>query len=1288
MSKFFSAPTILRGLSLSACLVFAGSEALATTALSNTPIFSTTNVPGNLALTLSVEWPTLQRSAHTGTTYAPATTYLGYFDPNKCYLYYHSATDAGTDLSHFYPQSVQTTRQCTGNAWSGNFLNWATTPTIDPFRWAMTGGFRVVDTPTTTILQKARNTGQGGTGISLDKTLGTTGLVQGATPFDTAALLTRVSGLELRMRFAQNAAALAAPAPLTVYTGTQTTIAATQAYEVTMRVRVCDPTVGVEANCRQYGSNWKPEGLVQRYANRIRYSAFGYLNDPSMLRDGGVLRARQKFVGPRQPVPGEPDQENRLREWDPDTGVFIANPEANQLPGTPNDAASTEAALALPPGTIANSGVISYLNKFGQTNLNPYKDFDPVSELYYTALRYFKNQGNVPEYTNMGTANLDTRIRFADGFPVITNWNDIPGRDPILYSCQRNFILGIGDVNTHRDKNLPGATGTVDEPTKPAAVVNDNTVDTVRYTNRAFNIQGLPNPNINNYSGRNNSAGIVGMAFYANTVDIRPEDTPRTIGKQTIQTFWVDVLENPFVANNQFYLAAKYGGFTVPDAFNPLTWAGPLPVEWWSTNGQTVGAQQRPDNYFTAGQPDAMVAGLTQAFERITAALEAFTTSFSTVQPQVSQSGNASYSALYDPNDWSGELIASELSFNSFGEPQLSERWRASSRLASQLAGSGWDTARRVVTFNGTRGVPFRFTATPSASTMTAAQLANLDTPHDDPNLSDRQNFINYVRGDRTHERSSTATSSTRAYRTRTQLLGDIVGSRARPVGPPALPLSDATNPGYGAFKAAYRNRPPMVYVGANDGMMHAFNGTLTGTDSGREIFAYIPSKVIEGVTAPAVDGLAYLGGVISPVTHRYLVNATPNVFDVDLGRTWNGTAVGSTTDWRSILIGGLGKGGRGYYAIDVTDPASITSESLAAGRVLWEFPNPADAEALNIGFTFGDPLVVKTRKYGWTVIFPSGYNTTGAGGAVAGGGYLYLVNPANGRLLERIATGEGSASNDAGLAHINAYINDLTDGYADAVYGGDLLGNLWRFDLTEPTAALPAPVRLARLVHPTDGAQPITTRPLIEISPKDRLRYVVVGTGRLLSSEDISSRRMQSIYAIRDGNSLRPNAAVHLPAGVSFPIERNELVENTNVLTGVTIGTTSPLMGWFIDLGTSETDPPVAWRQVSEGTSFFGTVAFAPTLPTSDACNPSGTSRIYALDLSNGATQLSIGTTLAAYIAGGEGLITDLRFLSVGGRLRLIAGSDRGRLQSVPTGGTADLRLFRKNWRELSIAN
>ena len=95
-------------------------------------------------------------------------------------------------------------------------------------------------------------------------------------------------------------------------------------YAVSVRVKVCDPTVGLENNCVQYGRNWKPEGLIQRYANQLRYSIFGYLNDGNSLRDGGVLRARQKWVGPTDPDVS--DYVNNNKEWDPDTGVFCSEP--------------------------------------------------------------------------------------------------------------------------------------------------------------------------------------------------------------------------------------------------------------------------------------------------------------------------------------------------------------------------------------------------------------------------------------------------------------------------------------------------------------------------------------------------------------------------------------------------------------------------------------------------------------------------------------------------------------------------------------------------------------------------------------------------------------------------------------------------------------------------------------------------------------------------------------------------------------------------------------------------
>ena len=130
-----------------ACMLLAAIAlpALADTKLADQPLFTNTGVPGNLALSLSVEYPTAVSVAHPDSTYSTDTAmpYLGYFDPHKCYEYVYVASPTNTNLSHFKPVGQATKRICSGS-WSGNFLNWATMQTIDPFRWALTGGYRVL----------------------------------------------------------------------------------------------------------------------------------------------------------------------------------------------------------------------------------------------------------------------------------------------------------------------------------------------------------------------------------------------------------------------------------------------------------------------------------------------------------------------------------------------------------------------------------------------------------------------------------------------------------------------------------------------------------------------------------------------------------------------------------------------------------------------------------------------------------------------------------------------------------------------------------------------------------------------------------------------------------------------------------------------------------------------------------------------------------------------------------------------------------------------------------------
>lgn len=1372
------------------CALLAGTmllptgQALAAAALADQPLFGKVSVPGNLALALSVEFPTVVRVAHQG-VYSNTKSYRGLFDPEKCYSYVFDGTlvtsPGGTpipggkgDSSYFQPSALATNRQCNSKAeqWSGNFLNWATLGGIDSFSSAMTGGRRVVDNVGKTIVEKAWNSGQGlfptrsqATGVpegslpaaqiegatpfrnlstlsitmdgkgyamhlSRDKPQGFEGkyfhFSGSAPPADSVFAGTPVTtrsdetlwanfnwGLNSPVPGVVNADGFAseyngtfrAPETGTYYFQTETedgarlwingtlvvdrwsigsantvsapvqltagqnftvrmrqfdvsgtaraglqwrrpsdsamTVFNTSSMPYTIRVRVCDPNApgGVESNCVKYpNGDWKPEGLIQQYAQNMRFSAFGYMNDNDGGRDGGVLRARQKFVGQR--AGGNPNA-----EWDPLTGIMVRNPDKA-------DADNTATWAGVP---ITDSGVINYLHGFGQILPGPYKAIDPVNELYYATLRYFRGLGNVPAWSTIAdSATTEQRKKWLDGFPIIRDWTK---EDPITSSCQRNYVLGIGDIYTHQDKNVPGNTVTASEWAMPPEVSSDTVYNAVRSTNTVKAVEGMGENQGTalRANGGSSTDYMAGLAFEANVRDLRPAMP----GKQSVQTYWVDVLEAPFQRNNKFYLAAKYGGLdasTLPANVDPYTWRGPVSLGAWATTQDTLTAGgitvPRPDNYFTAGNPDAMVSGLRQAFQRISAAAGvSFTSAFSTPSPEIAQAGSASYAASYDPANWTGSVTGNLLTFDADGKANQQLKWRSDSTLEQQAAGTGWDTARRIVTTSSVgqnKGVPFRL------NKISSTQKDALVTRYGGGN--DAGNYLNWLRGDRSRERSDANPAA--LYRKRDKLLGDIVNSRLAVVGAPSLGFSDAANPGYAKFKRDHASRAPMVYVGANDGMLHAFDGALEG-NGGQEAFAYVPSFLFSDPNDTNGDGLlAKLGN--PGYLHRYYVDASPLAFDIDFSKT-EGAAAGAAPDWRTVLIGGLGKGGKGFYALDVSDPAAMTTEEKVAGKVLWEFKDDG------MGFSYGAPTVVKTAKYGWVALLTSGYNSG------ASNGYLYVVNPRTGKLLQKIPTAGASD----GMTHASAYVADFSDGTADAVYVGDLNGKLWRFDLSGTSGDYPNGQQLAELKDANGNAQPITSAPLIEIHPKTRKRYVLVGTGRLLDTSDLASSAPQSFYAIADGT------AHAFDSGITSARKRSDLtlIDPRSGYTGA-----DPIQGWYFDLGV---DGGTAWRVAGQATSFNGMVAFSSLNTTGDTCNPSGSSRVYAMDFDSGKTALASGD---AYASSATAIIA-LRFTRQEGRGRTDQNGDSVRLGAIGVDGSNQQTLLKAqplpglrllNWREV----
>jgi len=496
-------------------------------------------------------------------------------------------------------------------------------------------------------------------------------------------------------------------------------------------------------------------------------------------------------------------------------------------------------------------------------------------------------------------------------------------------------------------------------------------------------------------------------------------------------------------------------------------------------------------------------------------------------------------------------------------------------------------------------------------------------------------------------------------------------------VGAPAAPYSAAANAGYAAFRTTWANRTPMLYVGTNAGVLHAINASVTTAAGGREVFAYVPGALYQGANGtPEQTGLQHRGK--PNFVHKNLVDGPLNVFDIDMGKTVGG---GGTVNWRSLLVGALGKGGKSYFAIDVTDPAAFSSETAAASKVLWEFSDP------DLGYTYGEPAVVKTKKYGWVLIFGSGHNNS------SGIGHIFIVNPRTGVLLEKISTGVGTPTSPAGLAHVQAFIPDRTDFTAESLYAGDLLGNLWRLDLRAPVGTpYPAPLKLAEL---TDGIGsvgnpvPVTSRPLIVVQPGSNRRYVTIGSGRLLASTDVGSTQPQGFYAIIDGTGNAFNTAATLPPGMTFPIRnsgpQNRLLKLTNVTQPITLNNATQI-GWWLDLGSAGAGP--GWRVISDPTSFQGTVAFAAMLPSADVCTPSGTNRVYAIDLGKGQSVLGTGPIPLPFVDSLPGVITDLRFYSVDGKPRLVGGTDTGATGPLPGNWSNPTGVRRLNWRELPLAD
>ncbi len=1294
------------------------------------------------------------RTGSDGTCYFTNKDYLGYFNPRLCYDY-----DSGNQ--RFNPAGPSNAdHSCNGVAggWSGNFLNWATMTAIDEFRWALTGGHRSTDTATTTVLERG-NMGLGaGHSWFPYKRIGSSVNVatNTVTPYTQTDIYIQSYGTQFRLSSARNTSG-------------------NVVNNLFARALVCDGTyetaLTTYRNCKGYGANLKPEGLIQKNSANMRFAVMSYLLDGSHGRHGGVLRANMKYVGKFRPAAGGGIEVNPNQEFSDTDGTFPVNPD-------PTDATASG---------VANSGVINYINKFGA---NGYKSFDPIGELFYECLNYYKNRGRTTDYMT-GVASGDAEL---DGFPAITAWTD-----PIQHECQQNYIVGINDANPWEDKKLPGTSATTNtysgytfrassndwgEPSNADGAINVTTE-----TNLVGAMQGINGTNRNvgcvpgdcdmannsklianlgeafgtaPYAPKENSYYIAGLAYYAASQDIRG-DFP---GMQTVQTFMIDTQEysaNPLTGEmNMLWLAGKYGGFNeqnfVAHGTSGRTY-WPDQASEWDADGDGV-----PDNYVLANDPAKLVAGLTKAFSNIEQRISSGSAA-AVISDGVTGTG-AFYQAIYSPKvsidtgqeiQWAGQLhslfidtsgrlredgdgngqlddIATDnivrLSFNQaagiertqvyrydtqtaydndtetdIGEvDELKAIWKAREALAG-LQNSSIENQRTYTATVSNIGASRHIKTWNDINAdrvVTQNEIVDFVAANLDENImavadaTEADNVVAFIRGKEgiTGYRSRTIDydddGSDEYWR-----LGDIIHSSPVAVGQPDKAFDilngDST---YAAFRNQYANRRQVVYVGGNDGMLHAFNSgffnasnnsfTLTRAQQsyesaaptshplGAELWAYVPGNLL-----PHMQWLKE-----RDYPHLYYVDGSPQAYDVNI---FTPDAI-HPNGWGTILVVNMRFGGGAVTYDHDGDGGSTTPDITARSAVvILDITNPeqpptvlAEISDANLGFTTSQPTLVVQRDAGpgnnfnapirndWYLAFGSGPIGSTALSQVDSDQnarlYVYDLN------LKQFVNFSGNNYLDLGIA--NAFVGDpasmnwTADFMDDAIYYGTVeeglsgavvepSGGLYRIPLAGTSAYIPS-----ALLSPITN-QPFTTAPSFSIDRLSGDHWVYAGTGRLYVNSDNQSATQQTFYGIKDpgsgntwgqvmvsdlqettglqvfsqGDMRDPNGVITAGAISGGDID-NVAVDNSDFTRFSNYMTTKD--GWFINfaLGTNST------RNIFASLTFRSFVLFPEYSPPLDQCTPEGTSRLYALFFKTGTAFPGFGlggTQPPVYNGGGD---------------------------------------------------
>lgn len=622
-----------------------------------------------------------------------------------------------------------------------------------------------------------------------------------------------------------------------------------------------------------------------------------------------------------------------------------------------------------------------------------------------------------------------------------------------------------------------------------------------------------------------------------------------------------------------------------------------------------------PDNYFLVTNATTLKSQLTQAFNDILQRNTSVTSPV--VKGNTTGDGTFIYRTDFKADGWSGDLIKEKLTRSDDGSSLLEAEWRASEQLPSKgsrrilfAPDSGASTLANF-TWNALEDRTF--------ANINLQEALNKDTSGTpDQRGEDRVKYI----------RDENCGSSCAGFRERKTRLGDIINSSPMLVeGAQYLPHRadslDGDSGDYYSFQQTQKSRQGMVYVGANDGMLHAFNST-----TGAEEFAFIPTAVISNLNKLTDPQYGIDSADEKSTLHQYFVDGTPVVADVYFDN-----------DWHTVLVGSLAAGGRSVFALDITTPDEP--------KLLWEFSNTDDAA---MGYSIPQPTVSRLHSGQWAALIPNGYNS-GAGPA------LFALDIKTGEVIKKLVTADDSTTPDAGNGLSNIRTADMNnDGIVDYVYGGDQQGNLWRFDLynvaegdfnkcTNNCANISDQYRVSFGGKPLyiakdkdDQPLPITAAPTLLRHPTSIGHLVVVATGRFLGFEDKNTPfKQESVYGIwdrqTDGKSATGTKQLSRSdlRSQSMSAETMQVGDETRAVRLIsenlvqwykadatnTSEASVNQWGWYLDLSTGNT--PSGERVVNNMQVYGEGLIFSTVTPSSDPCSAGLTGFTYAINPASG---------------------------------------------------------------------